>query len=173
MCYRIKKTVFDFQEYKNFLVLKKCENMLIVKGFFGVISLTIPKNIILRVNKTKVIFFYIKSKDSLKKIKHFYHIIIFSLIGVLFNNFINISIKGIGFKFLFDKEKNNFFVHSGNSLPSVFNLPLNIRLLTNSSMNNFTILSSDIVLLHNFVNTVRKISIPNKYKEIGIFLEKK
>ena len=64
-------------------------------------------------------------------------------------------------------------VYSGNSLPTVFNVPEGFKILGNGSSNNFSVLGGDYTFLNNFVNKVRNIAVPNKYKEIGIFLEKK
>ena len=64
-------------------------------------------------------------------------------------------------------------VYSGNSLPTSFEIPESLKILDNSSSNNFSIFSGDFIFLNNFAAKVKNIAIPNKYKEIGIYLEEK
>lgn len=166
---KLNKVVLDYQNYNNFLFLKKEKENLVIEGLFGKISINIPTNIFLIIENNKI-FLYVNKNNS-SKLKFFYNMIIFSCVGVLFNHFINISIMGIGFKF--SLENDNLFIHHGNSLPTKFDLPYNVFVLNNESVNNFSILSSDYVLLNNFVSNIQKKSMPNKYKKIGIFLNKK
>jgi ribosomal protein L6P/L9E len=169
MLNNIKKIIINFKIYKNFLSLKKEKDFLQIKGFFGKIFLKIPENIIIRVDDD-FIFLYFYSEES-KKLKYFYTIIVFSLISVLFNHFVNVSIKGIGFKFDFLKKDNNLLVFNGNRLPIIFKIPYGINILMNENFVNISIFGCDFVLLNNFVNNIKKMSISSKYKKIGIFLE--
>ena len=105
------------------------------------------------------------------KLRLIYTIIVFSLISVLFNHFVNVSIKGIGFKFDFLKKDNNLLVFNGNRLPIIFKIPYGINILMNENFVNISIFGCDFVLLNNFVNNIKKMSISSKYKKIGIFLE--
>jgi hypothetical protein len=41
----------------------------------------------------------------------------------------------------------------------------------NENFVNISIFGCDFVLLNNFVNNIKKMSISSKYKKIGIFLE--
>jgi|LakMenE18May11ns_1017448.scaffolds.fasta_scaffold9823432_1 ribosomal protein L6P/L9E len=169
MLNNIKKIIINFKIYKNFLSLKKEKDFLQIKGFFGKIFLKIPENIIIRVDDD-FIFLYFYNEES-KKLKYFYTIIVFSLISVLFNHFVNVSIKGIGFKFDFLKKDNNLLVFNGNRLPIIFKIPYGINILMNENFVNISIFGCDFVLLNNFVNNIKKMSISSKYKKIGIFLE--
>jgi ribosomal protein L6P/L9E len=168
----IKKIVLDYKNYNKFLNFVTEKNFLKIRGFFGEISLKIPKNVIVRIDDF-VITLYFNEKVTINKIKYFYNTIIYSCISVLFNHFVNLSVKGIGFKFDLNKDKRELLVFNGNRLPVIFNLPSSIKVLMNTSIVNISILGGDNILLNNFVNNIRKIAIPNKYKEIGIFLEKK
>jgi len=165
----LNKVILDYQNYNNFLFFKKKKENLIIEGVFGKVLIDIPANIFLIIENNKIFLYF--NNNNLAKLKFFYNIIIFSCVGVLFNHFINISIKGIGFKFYL--ENNNLFIYHGNSLPTKFNLPYNVFVLDNGSVNSFSILSSDYTLLNNFISNIQKKSMPNKYKKIGIFLEKK
>ena len=167
----INKIIINYQNYKKLLSFSKKEkNFLFIKGFFGSVSLKIPKGIILDISNESIILYFYSNKNN-NILKSFYSLIIFSCHGLIFNHFVDMNIKGIGFKF--ELKNNQILVYSGNSLPTFFNIPNNLQILDNSSSNNYSVLSSDYTFLNNFVNKIRNIAIPNKYKEIGIFLEKK
>lgn len=172
---KINKITINYQDYKELLSFsKKDKNFLFIKGFFGSVNLKIPKGIIIDINEKEIIlyFYCAKINNTLYKVlKSFYSLIIFSCHGLIFNHFVDMNIKGIGFKF--ELKNNQILVYSGNSLPTFFDIPNNLQILDNSSSNNYSVLSSDYTFLNNFVNKIRNIAIPNKYKEIGIFLEKK
>ena len=167
----INKIIINYQNYKKLLSFSKKEkNFLFIKGFFGSVSLKIPKGIILDISNESIILYFYSNKNN-NILKSFYSLIIFSCHGLIFNHFVDMNIKGIGFKF--ELKNNQILVYSGNSLPTFFNIPNNLQILDNSSSYNYSVLSSDYTFLNNFVNKIRNIAIPNKYKEIGIFLEKK
>lgn len=174
MCYNnIKKITLDYQKYNKFLYFSKNKNILSIKGFFGKIDLKIPVNIVVGVDEKNInLYFNLKELPNLNKIlKSFYFLIIFSVYGLVFNHFIDMNIKGIGYKF--EIKDNVLLVYSGNSLPTKFQIPEELIILDNSNSNNFSILGGNYAFLNNFINKVKKVSIPNKYKEIGIFLDKK
>lgn len=170
----INKIIINYQKYKKLLSFsKKNKDFLLIQGFFGSVTLKIPKGIIIDVcNESIILYFYSKKGIVMNKfLKSFYFLVIFSSYGLVFNHFIDLTIKGIGFKF--ELKEGQIIVYSGNSLPTIFNIPEGFKVLDNCSSNNFSVLGSDYIFLNNFVNKIRNIAIPNKYKEIGIFLEKK
>jgi ribosomal protein L6P/L9E len=83
----------------------------------------------------------------------------------------NMSIKGIGYKF--ELLGDQIIVYNGNSLPTYFTVPKDIIVLDNNMVNNYSLVGGSYILLTSFSNNIRNTSIPNKYKEIGIFLQKK
>lgn len=173
MSYKINKITLNYQKYNKLLSFSKNKNNLNINGFFGSVSLKIPANILLELDKKDIKLYFDSNKFiyNSRLLKSFYHNIIFSVYGQVFNHFVNISIKGIGYKFKL--EKNKIIVYSGNSLPTLFEIPDNLKVLDNLNSNNFSIIGSDYTFLNNFINKIRNISKPNKYKEIGIFLEKR
>ena len=173
MSYNINKVSLNYQKYNKLLSFLKFNNILRIKGYFGFVDLKIPANIILEVDKKNLTLYFHSNKliTINKFLKSFYHIIIFSFYGVMFNHFININIKGIGYKF--ELKNGLFLIYSGNSLPTFFNVPSNLKILDNLGSNNFSVVGNNYTFLNNFVNKIRNISIPKKYKEIGIYLEKK
>lgn len=173
---KINKITIDYQIYKKLLSFsKKDKKFLLIKGFFGSVSLKIPKGIFININENNIILYFSNHTRNtisfINILKSFYSLIIFSCHGLVFNHIVDMNIKGIGFKF--ELKKNRILVYSGNSLPTLFDIPTNLQILDNSSSNNYSVLSSDYAFLNNFVNKIRNTAIPNKYKEIGIFLEKK
>lgn len=103
------------------------------------------------------------------KLNFFYRKVILSTYGQLFNHFIDISIKGIGYKFQLKKKE--IFIYTGNSLPSFFIIPENIKILDNLTSDNFSVVGGDYTYLNNFVKKLQRTSKPNKYKETGIFVK--
>jgi len=176
MSYNINKVSLNYQKYNKLLSFsKKNDSILFIKGFFGLSELKIPKNIIVEIDNNNSINLYFNSNklSTIGKIlKSFYFSIIFSIYGLVFNHFVDMNIKGIGYKFEL-KGNNEILVYSGNSLPTNFEIPENLIILDNSNTNNFSVLGNDYVFLNNFVNKIKNIAVPNKYKEIGIFLEKR
>ena len=172
---KISKIIFNYQKYNNFLSFKIKNKGLYVIGFFGEISLVIPSNIVVEINhKTQEIFlfFYSNQLSTLTKVlKSFYSFIMFSSYGVILGHFTNLTIKGIGYKFSLDK--NDLIVHNGMVVPRIFEIPKNVTVLDNGSSNILTVMGGDYTFLSNFVSNIRKTSIPNRYKEIGIFVDKK
>lgn len=174
MLVNVNKVIIDYQKYEKVLSFsKKNKNFLLIQGFFGSVSFKIPKGVIIDVCEKNIILYFYSGKGATiyKYLKSFYFLIIFSSYGLVFNHFVGLSIKGIGFKF--ELKGDDIMVYSGNSLPTVFNVPEGFKILGNGSSNNFSVLGGDYTFLNNFVNKVRNIAVPNKYKEIGIFLEKK
>jgi ribosomal protein L6P/L9E len=172
---KISKIRLTYKKYSKLLSVKKEERNLILSSFFGKTFLKIPQNLILEVDKeSKSIFFFSKEKKknkSLKSLKSFYNLIIFSSYGVVFGHFMNMSIKGIGYKF--ELLGDQIIVYNGNSLPTYFTVPKDIIVLDNNMVNNYSLVGGSYILLTSFSNNIRNTSIPNKYKEIGIFLQKK
>ena len=46
-----------------------------------------------------------------------------------------------------------------------------ITVLNKNSVNSLNLLSNDYTLLNNFIKNIQKVAMPNKYKEIGIFIK--
>ena len=173
MSSNIYKIILNHEKSVKFLSFKKLEdNILQIKGFFGKAILTIPSNIILEIDEKSIILFFSfkKLKNLELLLKSLYHNIIFSSYGLVFNHYVNMQIKGIGHKF--ELKPKDIVVFNGNSLPTVFDIPGGFKILDNSSFNNFIVFGGNYSLLNNFVNKIRSIAVPNKYKEIGIFLKK-
>jgi ribosomal protein L6P/L9E len=170
----IGKVVINYKKYSKFLSFSQDNfGLLFIEGFFGKVSLKVPKKFFIEIDKENIILYFDLNKLSIikKNLKSFYFLIIFSCYGLVYNHFVYMTIKGIGFKFKL--EENFLVVYSGNSLPTYFKVPSNLKILDNSSSNNFSVFSGDFIFLNNFVTKVRNIAVPNKYKEIGIYLEKK
>ena len=154
-------------------------NFLLIQGFFGPVSLKIPKNVFIQINqKNFILYFDLNKLFVIKKfLKSFYFLIIFSCHGLVFNHFVYMNIKGIGRKFKFEKklEKNFLIVYNGNSLPTYFEMPdnLKIKIKVKSGPNSLIVFCGDFILLNNFIAKIRNIAKPNKYKEIGVYLKKK
>ena len=172
MLFNIGKIVINYNN--KFLTFSQNKfNFLIIQGFFGEVCLKIPKNIFVRINQRDLILYFDLNKLSIIKkiLKSFYFSIIFSSNGLVYNHFVYMNIKGIGYKFKL--EKNSLIVYNGNSLPTSFELPKNLKIIENSGPNFLIVFCGDFILLNNFVAKVKNIAKPNKYKEIGVFLEKK
>ena len=170
----IGKIVINYKKYSKLLSFSYNRfNYLCIQGFFGKTSLKIPKNFFVEIDEESIkIYFDLQKLSNNKKIlKSFYSLIVFSCYGLVYNHFIYMLIKGIGFKFKLEKKK--LIVYSGHSLPTSFEIPESLKILDNSSSNNFSIFSGDFIFLNNFAAKVKNIAIPNKYKEIGIYLEEK
>ena len=173
MSNKVYKITLNYERNIEFLsFLKVKDNVLKIKGFFGEVSLIIPLNIILEISeKSILIFFNLKKINKIESfLKSLYHNIIFSSYGLVFSHYIRMSIKGIGHKFELKPKK--IIVFNGNSLPTKFEIPKDLSILDNSSFNDFTFFGGNFSLLNNFVNKIKNIAVPNKYKEIGIFLKK-
>ena len=174
MLFSYNKVVFNYQLYNKFLSFSKINNrVLLIKGFFGCISLSVPRNIILEIdNKSILIFFTSSKKKSINGVIKAFCVNLFCVCyGLIFSHFIDLGIKGIGYKF---ELKDNYLVmYSGNSLPTLFKVPKNLCVLSNLTSNLFSIVGGDYILLNNFAHKIKKISTPNKYKEIGVYLAKR
>ena len=175
MLRNVKKIVFNYQKYDKFLFLKIKEKRLVIKGFFGESSFLIPQNCFVIINdelSTLSIYFYYSNLESFNyKLKYIYNSIIYLSYGVLFYHMVNIRIKGIGYRFIL--EDNVIKVYSGNSLPSIFNIENKLKILDNCGSNNFSMFCCDYTFLNFFAKSIYNISPPNRYKEMGIFIEKK
>ena len=177
MLHKVRKLCFNYKKFNNFLSFQiKQEKCLIIKGFFGEVTLLIPSNFIIINNDSKGLlfiycFFYTNSEHIYKKLKYIHNSIIYFSYGVIFFHMVNISIKGIGYRFIL--EKNKIKVYSGNSLPSILNIRDQLKILDNCNSNNFSIFCCDYTYLNFFIKKLYNISIPNRYKEIGVFIEKK
>jgi len=174
----IKKISLNYQIYNKFLSFKiKKINFLEIKGFFGVVSLVIPDFIRIKLNKDKYILYIFFDDTKNPKyvnrvIKQLYNTIIFSSYGVLFCHLISINIKGIGYKFEFDGN-NSITVFSGKTLPYLFEVPKGLRVLEKGNLNNFSLGGGNYSRLISFAFKLQSVGKPNKYKEIGIYLNKK
>lgn len=173
----IKKISFNYQRCSKFLSFSvKEKNKLLVKGFFGDVYFLIPKNYFIYVNADSgLLYIYFNStilEKSFSKLKYIFNSIIFLSYGVLFYHMVNVSIKGIGYRFVLDND-NTIKIYSGNSLPKILNIKDNLRILDNKNSNNYSLLCCDYNYLNFFVKKLYNISPPNKYKEMGVFFEKK
>lgn len=170
----IKKIVLDFTKYQNFIkfseILKEKKSYLEVRGFFGKVSLSFSDNIIIKIIDNKIVLFFSYDKVEPKILKYVYNNIIYVSYGILYYHIVDIFIKGIGYKFELKEE--SFLIFCGNSLPILVDIPKNLEFLDNSNLNNFSVGSSDNMFLNNFLFKIAKMAAPNKYKEIGIFLNK-
>lgn len=172
----IKKVVFNYRNYNKFLFFCiKNKNKLLIKGFFGKVYFSIPKNFFIYVNSDlgllHIYFNYFNLDKIFFKLKYIFNFIIYSSYGVLFYHMVNINIKGIGYRFVLNKD--NIEVYSGNCLPIILNIKNNLIILDNNNSNNFSLLCCDYIFLNYFIKKLYNISPPNKYKKIGIFFEKK
>jgi hypothetical protein len=177
---KIKKVILNYNNFNKFIsfhnvVYEKGINKkryLKIKGYFGFSLLLIPKNVIIRVNKDKKnIYIYFDSSLETFLLKYIYNNIIFLSYSVLYYHLIDIKIKGIGYKF--ELNKDIIKVYGGNSLPSYFNIPKKLKFLQSSNLNFFCAGSGDYICLNNFLIRLSQEGLPNKYKEIGIFLDKR
>jgi ribosomal protein L6P/L9E len=167
MLRNIKKIHFNLEKYNNFLFFSVKEKKLFIKGFFGKIHLKIPHTTVLKIkNNVLIMYFYDR---NLYILKTFNNLIIFSINNILLNYYKNIFIKGIGYKFIL--KENNLEVYNGNFLPERFHIPKSITVLNKNSLNSLNLLSNDYTLLNNFIKNIQKVAMPNKYKEIGIFIK--
>lgn len=176
MSHNIKKIVFNYKKYNKFLsFLVKKKNILLIKGFFGEVSFLIPKNFFIYIDSNSgslyIYFNYLNLGEKISKLKYIFNSIIFLSYGVLFYHMVNVSIKGIGYRFILNN--NCIEVYSGNSLPTILNVGDNLKILDNNNSNNFSLVCCDYTYLNFFVKSLYNISPPNKYKETGVFLEKK
>lgn len=176
---KIKKITLNYQKYNNILFFSiKDNDILKIQSFFGFIEVRIPSNLILKIeNDTNlIIFFYSKNFLVLNNIlKSFCNQIIFFSQGLLFNHFVKLDIMGIGYKF--ELNKDSLAVYSGNTLPTFFNGFDNKLKIINDDLKTknctkFYFSGGDFCFLNNYAKKIRKISIPNKYKKIGIFFNK-
>ena len=172
MLFNIGKIVINYNS-KLLSFSQNKFNFLLIQGFFGEICLKIPKNIFIQINEKNFILYFDLNKLSLIKkiLKSFYFSIIFSCNGLIYNHFVFMSIKGIGYKFKL--EKNLLIVYNGKTLPTRFELPKNLRIVENSGPNSLAVFCGDFVLLNNFVGKIRNIAKVNKYKEIGVYFKRK
>lgn len=170
----IKKVILDFTKYQKFIKFSEIpnekKNYLEVSGFFGKVVLSPLEGIIIKAIDSKIILFFDSDKVEHKALKYIYNNIIYVSYGVLYYHIVDIFIKGIGYKFELNKE--NLLIFCGNSLPISVNIPKNIEFLDNANSNDFSVGSSDNMFLNNFLFKIAKTATPNKYKEIGIFLNK-
>jgi len=174
----IKKISLNYQKYNKFLSFKlKKINLLEIKGFFGAVDLVIPDFIRIKIDKDKCILYIFFDNTKNPKhvnriIKQLYNTIIFSSYGVLFCHLIDISIKGIGYKFEFNDNK-TITVFSGKTLPHLFEIPEGLRILEKGNLNSFSLGGGNYSRLISFAFKIQSVGKPNKYKEIGIYLNKK
>jgi ribosomal protein L6P/L9E len=167
MLRNIKKISFNLEKHNNFLFFSVKEKKLFIKGFFGKIYLKIPHTTILEIkNNILIMYFYDK---NLHVLKTFNNTIVFSINNILLNYYKNIFIKGIGYKFRLKDD--SLEIYNGNSLPEHFYIPKSITVLNKNSVNSLNLLSNDYTLLNNFIKNIQKVAMPNKYKEIGIFIK--
>jgi hypothetical protein len=174
MSFNIYKIILNYRKYKHVLSFSKDNSRnLYVDSFFGLIPLSIPINVIFELDKKYIKLYFNSTKFIFIRqvLKSFCHILSFSTVSSLFTFFISTFIKGIGYKFVFNNDK--LIIHSGNSLPSLFETQEDLQMLSNFNSYRFIMGSSNFTFLNHFGNKLRSICKPNKYKEMGIFLEKK
>lgn len=174
--YKFSKLFIDLKVVWSLLTLQEFEKSLKISGFFGEVIVDIPSNVVLEVNSELkgIYLFFIKDHFIEVKyiIKSFYLNLIFSLYGIIFNHFVDIIIKGIGYRFEKD-SLNHLLIFHGNVNPSIFKIPKNIKLLTNANTNIFSICGSNYTLINNFIGQLRSICKPGRYKEVGLFVQKR
>jgi len=174
MSFNYNKIVVNYNLYNKFLSFSKISNReLLIVGAFGSIKLYVPQNIIIEIDKKNVKIFFKSSKKSFVKrvVKPFCIKFLFSCYGLIFIHFSNVTIKGIGYKF--ELKEKELVVFNGNSLPTTFKVPENLHIITNGSFNFYSIIGSDYILLNNFIQEVLNIATPSKYKEIGVYVDKR
>lgn len=175
--YAFSKCFLDLGNVWDLVVVKKTnKGLLEIKGFFGKTSIFIPKSIFVDIDislKGLNIFFKKNSNFTEGVIKSFYLNLIFSLYGVVFYHFVDIIVKGIGFRFELNSSGTSLLIFHGNVNPTIFNVPNSIKLLSNSNLNVFSVCSSNFNLINNFIGKLRFICKPGRYKEVGLFYKKR
>lgn len=170
------KISINLETFWDFISFNKLdESTLLIKGFFGATKIIIPVGIFLEIlekSKTVNIFFYNAVISDINFcIKSFYYNFIFALYGVIFCHFVDISIKGVGYRF--ELKNTNLLIFHGNVLPSSFKIPDGVQVLTNSNTNSFSICGNNYEVVNNFIGKMRKVCSQGRYKEVGLFYLKR